>query len=165
MPGFSNNTDDFPIFSGIDRSTANGMLAKLLKRLGNFLSVLEGFGEINCSPDVMLDIFDRIEKRRVYFHVFYKGCRMGELNEGSLLCFWVAKLQPFHRSGVDSVRLNAKIALCLFINTVYFHCEKTGKEKKMAEHFIKDLYYALMYRDISKESLMLLAESFLDKKP
>jgi hypothetical protein len=27
-----------------------------------------------------------------------------------------------------------------------------------------DLYYSLLYRDISKESLMILAESFTDKK-
>ena len=162
----SNNPSDFPVFSRIDRSSANGILAKLIRLMENLPSVLgTDVGRLTSSQDVLLEIFDRIEKRRVYFHVFYKGCKMGELNEGSLLCFWIAKLQPFHHPGMDSSKLNAKISVCLFVNTIYFHSERTRQEKRIPEHFINDLYYSLLYRDISKESLMLLAESFLDKKP
>ena len=142
------------------------MLSKLvgvLEKQSAFFGI-DGRG-LGCSQDVLLEIFDRIEKRRVYFHIFYNGCKMGELNEGSLLCFWVSKLQPFSSPGMDSCKLNAKIALCLFVNTIYFHFEKMAQEKKMPKHFINDLYYALMYRDISKESLMILAESFFDEKP
>jgi hypothetical protein len=61
----------------------------------------------------MLEIIERVEKRRVYFHVFYDGCKMGELNEGALFCYWILKLQPFFYTGMDSNMLNAKISLCL----------------------------------------------------
>jgi len=161
----SNRLSDFPIFSRIDMNSANGAFAKLIRLLENLPSVLGmDAGGLTASQDVLLEIFDRIEKRRIYFHVFYNGCKMGELNEGSLLCFWIAKLQPFRHQRMDSSKLNAKISVCLFVNTIYFHSERTRQEKKIPEHFISDLYYALLYRDISKESLMLLAETFLDKK-
>jgi len=87
------------------------------------------------------------------------------LNEGALLCFWVAKLQPFYHPKIDSNKLNAKIAICLFTNAIYFYSEQTKQERKIPEHFINDLYYSLLYRDISKESLMVLTESFVNEKP
>ena len=63
-----------------------------------------------------------------------------------------------------ATKLNAKIAICLFTNAIYYHSEKTKKDRRIPNHFISDLYYSLVYRDISKESLMILAESFVDSK-
>jgi len=162
----SNKPDDFPVFSCIDKNTIDKMIVKMTKLLGNLTSVLNiDTTEITGSEDVLIEIFERIEKRRIYFHIFYNGCKMGELNEGALLCFWVAKLQPFYHPKIDSNKLNAKIAICLFTNAIYFYSEKTKQERKIPDHFINDLYYSLLYRDISKESLMVLTESFVNEKP
>jgi hypothetical protein len=162
----SNKPDDFPVFSCIDKNTIDKMTVKVTKLLGNLSSVLNiDPAEITGSEDVLIEIFERIEKRRIYFHIFYNGCKMGELNEGALLCFWVAKLQPFYHPKIDSNKLNAKIAICLFTNAIYFYSEQTKQERKIPEHFINDLYYSLLYRDISKESLMVLTESFVNEKP
>ena len=160
-PKKSNKLVDFPIFSNIDKGTFDQMAAKIVKLLGNLSSVLGiDTTEITRSEDVLIDIIERVEKRRIYFHVFYNGCKMGELNEGALLCFWIVKLHPFYHPRIDSNVLNAKIAICLFTNAIYYHSEKTKRERRIPDHFINDLYYSLVYRDISKEALMILAESF-----
>jgi len=165
----SNKTEDYPIFKRIDKPTISRFTDKLVTRIGNLSSVLNvKKSEIKYSHDIMIEIFDRIEKRRIYFHVFYNGCEMGELNEGALLSFWIAKLQPFKHPKLDSTKLNAKIAVCIFVNSIYCHNDKinnTNNERKIPEHSINDLYYSLLYRDISKEALMVLAESFVDEKP
>ena len=161
-----NKPKDFPLFSPIDKTTADQMATKLVKLLGNLSSVLGiDTTEIIRSDDVLLEIIERIEKRRIYFHVFYDGCEMGELNEGALFCFWIVKLHPFYHPKIESNILNTKIAICLFTNAIYYYSEKTKIERRIPGQFINDLYYSLVYRDISKESLMILAESFINEKP
>ena len=161
----ANKPGDFPVFSHIDKSAIDLMAAKIIRLLGNLSTVLGiATAEIIKSDEALIEIIERIEKRRVYFHIFYDGCEMGELNEGALLCFWIVKLHPFYHPKINSNTLNAKIALCLFTNAVYYHSEKTKKERRIPVHFINDLYYSLVYRDISKESLMILAKSFAEEK-
>ena len=161
----ANKPKDFPVFTHIEKSTVEQMAAKIKQLLGNLSNVLGAEpAEITISDDVLIEIIERVEKRRIYFHIFYNGCEMGELNEGALLCFWIVKLHPFYNPKINSNTLNAKIAICLFTNAVYYYSEKTKKERRIPEHFINDLYYSLVYRDISKESLMILAESFSDKR-
>jgi hypothetical protein len=152
---------DFPVFSHIDKYTIDQMLIKIIKLLGNLSSVLGiNTSEITYSENVLIEIVERIEKHRVYFHIFHDGCELGELNEGALLCFWIAKQHPFYHPKISSNTLNAKIAICLFTNAIYYYTEKMKLDKKISEHFINDLYYSLIFRDINKEALMILAGSF-----
>ena len=158
----ANKTKDFPVFSHIDKNTIDLMVAKIIILLGNLSTVLGiNTTEIIKSDDLLIEIIERVEKRRIYFHIFHDGCEMGELNEGALLCFWIVKLHPFYHPKINSSTLNAKIAICLLTNAIYYHSEKTKKDRRIPDHFINDLYYSLVYRDISKESLMILAESFV----
>jgi hypothetical protein len=160
----ANKPRDFPVFTQLDRSAIEQMSAKIVRYLGNLSAILGvDTTEVIKSDDVLIEIIERVEKRRIYFHVFYNGCEMGELNEGALLCFWIVKLHPFYHPKINSNTLNAKIAICLYTNAIYYHSDKTKVEKRIPEQFINDLYYSLLYRDISKESLMILAESFFDK--
>jgi len=167
----TNDIKEFPGFSEINKEMSDQMLEKLNYLLAGFSSksgIQEG--EIRYSNDILVKIFERIEKRRIYFHVFYRGCKLGELNEGALLCFWIAKLQPFHHPMKDSCILNASIASYVFAKTIELHQElqkRAGKQevRKVSDRFIRKLGYSLVYRDISKESLMLLAESFLEEDP
>jgi len=166
------DADKYPVFldiaeAGDDAKTFfDDRLAKLMDLLEKkYMPFLEPGGEsLDISENVLMEIFERVEKRRIYFHIFHK-CKMGELNEGALFCFWIAKLQPFHHPLIKTSKLNARLAAVLFANTIAFHLEKTGQKKEIPGHFGDSLVYALLYRDISKEALMILAESFLDKKP
>jgi len=161
----SNNLNDYPVFSNIDKTMVDRLATNLVKLLGNLSSVLHiDLTEIIYSKNMLMEIFERVEKRRIYFHIFYKGCKMGKLNEGALLCFWIVKLQPFYHPKIDTIKLNAKIAVCLFTNSIYFYLKHFNQKKSIPPHFVNDLYYSLLYRDISKEALMILAESFVDVK-
>jgi hypothetical protein len=108
----------------------------------------------------MTEIIERVEKRRIYFHIFHDKCKMGELNEASLICFWMLKLCPFSCSDIDTNELNAKIALCFLTNIVYYYQIKaTGRKFSISQQLLKEAYYAFRFRDLSKEAIMLLATS------
>ena len=110
----ANKIEDFPIFTSLDKITVQNMLAKIANYLHNISDIIKiDHGKIDTSMDIMYEIIERIEKRRIYFHIYYNGCKMGELNEGALMCFWINKLTPFHYNGIPNNILNAKVALCL----------------------------------------------------
>jgi len=155
----ANTPEEFPVFSKLDeRQTA------LLR--SRFKVYLQDF-EINCgihdictSDSVMIEIYERIEKRRIYFHIFY-NCKMGELNEGALMCFWVLKLMPFSHNNIPANELNAKIALYLLNNMLLFYAGKNNKKVNISNSLDIDLYYSFRFRDLSKESIMALAKSMI----
>jgi len=95
-------------------------------------------------------------------NIYYNGCKMGELNEGALMCFWIIKLNPFHVNGISNNILNVKIALCLFLNVLHYHTQKKNIKLHITEKTINDIYYTFRYRDLSKEAIMILAESLIN---
>ena len=156
----ANKPEEFPIFTKLDNGMARELLAKLNLYLKNFTQST-GIADITVHEDTLLEIFDRIEKRRGYFYIFYNGCKMGELNEGALMCFWIMKLCPFTCLKVPPDILNAKIVLFLFNKVLSLVAVKSNKQVNITEQTVKNLYYSLRFRDISKESLMLLAKSLI----
>jgi len=156
----ANKPEEFPVFTKLDNNMAHDLLVKLNLYLNDFTQST-GIENILVHEDSLLEIFDRIEKRRIYFHIFYNGCKMGELNEGALMCFWIVKLCPFTCSKVPPDILNAKIALFLFNRVLSLVSVKLHKKVCITEQTVKDLFYSFRFRDISKESLMLLAGSMI----
>ncbi|MCL2443207.1 MAG: hypothetical protein FWD13_07050 [Treponema sp.] len=156
----ANKPEDFPIFTKLDGDMARELLIKLNLYLSDF-SQSTGIRNIVIHEETLLEIFDRIEKRRIYFHIFYNRCKMGELNEGALMCFWIIKLFPFTCSNVPPDILNAKIAVFLFDKVLSLVAAKLNKQVNITEQIVKDIYYSFRFRDISKESLMLLAGSLI----
>jgi hypothetical protein len=156
---------DFPFFDGTDENALRLLFSKLEYYLKNITSVLgiKNSNEIYCDMPVLIDIFNRIEMRRIYFHIFHK-VEMGELNEGCLLCFWVLKFMPFKHAGFSNVALNVKIAACIFLNMSTYVASKENKTVNKRAEVINDLMYAFQYRDLSKEALMILAKSFIKNK-
>jgi hypothetical protein len=159
----ANKIEEFPIFTPLDKTTVQNMLAKIISYLHNISDILKiNHNKIDTSMDTMYEIIERIEKRRIYFHIFYNGCKMGELNEGALMCFWIIKLTPFHFEGISNNILNARIALCLFMNVLHYHTQKENIKLNITEKMVNDIYYAFRFRDLSKEAIMILAESLIN---
>jgi len=155
----ANTPAEFPVFTKLDERQTALLRSKFKAYLNNF--------EQNCnitnivtSDSVMMEIYERIEKRRIYFHIFY-DCKMGELNEGALMCFWILKLMPFSHQVIPANELNANIALYLLINMLIFHARKTNKKVNISKSLSSDLYYSFRFRDISKEAVMALARSMI----
>ncbi|MCL2802292.1 MAG: hypothetical protein FWD28_11110 [Treponema sp.] len=156
----ANKPEEFPVFTKLDNNMARELLEKLNIYINNFIQST-GITDIIVHEDTLLEIFDRIEKRRVYFHIFYNRCKMGELNEGALMCFWIIKLHPFSCKKLPPDILNSKIALFLFNRVLCLVAAKMQKKVNITEHIVKDIYYSFRFRDVSKESLMLLAGSLI----
>jgi len=115
---------------------------------------------VSCSVDVLFDIFERVEMRKAYFHVFYDGKIMSEQNETSLICFWILKLSPFF----DAKRgqsINATFAVYLFLCMLTRVNSAKGRDTTFTREYVDNLRYAFLYRDISKEAIMLAADTFL----
>jgi len=155
----ANTPEEFPVFTKLDER----QIALLRSRFKAYLNDFElncGIANTITSDSVMMEIYERIEKRRIYFHIFY-NCKMGELNEGALMCFWIIKLMPFSHQSVPANELNAKIALYLLINMLIFHSGKINKKVNISNSLNNDLYYSFRFRDISKEAIMVLARSMI----
>jgi len=159
----ANKIEEFPIFTPLDKITVQNMLLKMESYLHNISDIIKiDHKKIETSMDIIYEIIERIEKRRIYFHIYYNGCKMGELNEGALMCFWINKLNPFHHNGIPNNILNAKIALCLFLNVLHYHTQKENILLNITENMVNDIYYAFRFRDLSKEAIMILAESLIN---
>jgi len=125
---------------------------------------------------IIREIISRVEKRKVYFHLFHKGLEMGELNESALYCFWILKLHPFkHKTSFDDSankwdtdKVNLLIALHLFLGAARLTIKELHKQGKLtsdkfepSESFLRNLAYSFKYHDLSKEAIMTLAASLV----
>ena len=160
----SNKPDDFPIFLSPESSeikkNIEGTVPKLLQNVVHILGI-EDQPEIYVDYETMCEIVSRVEKRRVYFHIFYDGIQMGELNEGALICFWILKLMPFKHVAISNSTLNAKIAYSFLLNLLFYVASKTEKRVNVKKAVMEQILYAFKYRDLSKEAIMALMESLL----
>jgi hypothetical protein len=154
------NPEDFPVFPPLDKDVLRESLRKLYGYLGKFYKRY-GIKPIPSQGDVLIEAIERIEKRRVYFHIFHDRLRMGELNEGALMCFWIIKLHPFCHQRIDTERLNAVIAVYVLASVVSHVARTRGKQVNLSQEIASSIFYAFRYRDISKEAIMLLAESLI----
>jgi hypothetical protein len=163
---------DFPQFTPPDSSMVRAWANKLKDYfLHNVITALniQNRSELKFNRDVLYEIFTRIEKRRVYFHIYHSGMEMGEINEGALLCFWILKLMPCQMKGISASLLNTKIAYIIFVNLLHYVANESNKKAgagtklhvNIKKRLMDDLLYAFQYRDLSKEAIMALAESYL----
>jgi len=159
----ANNTNQFSQYEPADEETMGRLMNRLQSYIQNIAGVLmiDNPADIFCRVEVLYEIFNRVEMRRLYFYIFHKGIDMGELNEGSLLCFWILKLMPFEHEKFPNITINVKIASCLFINMLKYVAKKKGRRVNLKGSTIDYLTYAFMFRDLSKEAIMALAESLL----
>jgi hypothetical protein len=117
-------------------------------------------GATLCRKGVLFDIVERVEKRRVYFRIFH-NIVMSERNETSLYCFWILKLAPFFDSENPDRHINVTFALFLFLRMIQSVKRGAGNHTSVNHKSVQNLYYAFLYRDISKEAIMLAADTLL----
>jgi len=161
----ANKPEDFPIYSHPDNAKMERLMSKVPQFLHNIAAVLQikNPSELQVCQETMYEILTRVEKRRVYFHIYYNGKKMGERNEGALICFWILKLMPFRHDNIPNATLNVKIAYTFFMNMLYYEAahSKIKRKVNVKSDLLTNTLYAFMYRDLSKEAIMALAESLL----
>ena len=164
----SNNIDDFPKFKNLEIDSAALKLIEFFKYYNKVLKTLGIKSEdIIFSRKDIFTIFQLIEKRRIYFKIFY-GSKLGEFNISALTCFWILKIHPFrHKDKKESSLINTQIAYYFFIESLYSHIKyinkkfKTNKKLNITYKIANNLFYSFHYRDLSKEALMSLTDSLI----
>jgi hypothetical protein len=155
-----NKPEDFPYFTPLDLHDVNYHLNEFYKYYKKVLELSKiPSADVTVAKSVLVEIITRIEKRRVYFKVFYNS-QMSELNEIALWAFWIVKLEPFKHKDQNRP-INELLALYFFFHRIEQTARARGKRVRINERIIKVLFYDLRYRDISKEALMTLAESLI----
>jgi len=155
--------EEFPIYSQPDSATMQQLMNKIPQFLHNIAAVLQikSPNEILVCQETLYEILTRVEKRRVYFHIYYDGKKLGERNEGALICFWILKLMPFKHDTIPTSTLNVKIAYTFFINMLYYEAAHSKRKVNIKSDLLTNTLYAFKYRDLSKEAIMAMAESLL----
>jgi len=152
----------YPRYVPLTPAAAHGRYRKLDALLRLFTRHAAGFGydDVTCHRKVLFDIIDRVEKRRVYFRVFH-GITMSEQNETALYCFWIAKRAPFVNRKDPDHRINAYFAAFLFLRMLRVVGIKTRRPVSVDGKYVENLVYALLYRDLSKEAIMAMADALM----
>ncbi|MDE6284642.1 MAG: hypothetical protein K2M17_02755 [Bacilli bacterium] len=115
------------------------------------------------NPAALHDIITRVDMREDYFIYFHNGTKINEFKRISLLAFWINKLRPFtYMEEVEdkiptAAKINERFATFLIMGTVT-RFSPNALQSPYIKAMIKELTYALRFRDISKEGLMMVLE-------
>lgn len=125
---------------------------------------------IYINEEAVMAIIAKVDQRRKYFKYFH-GLDMSEYKEVALICFWYVKLHPICSISKEVMEediaelksINEKMAVYYLLTTLKAILKKkkmsTDKVDSLPDEYIKELIYSLVYRDLSKEALILLVES------
>lgn len=116
--------------------------------------------DIVCRRDVFFDIIERVAMRRVYFHIFHNKI-MSERNAMSHICFWILKLTPIFNAKNQSQPISALFSVYLLMNMLKRVSAGKNKQLVLNHDFAKNIAYAFIYRDISKEAIMAISDALL----
>ena len=85
-----------------------------------------------------------------------------EYKEMALYCCWILKLRPFwiDESNRSSERINEKFALHLYVSLLKKYNEDFSEEDGRNRLHIRELLYSFRFRDITKESMILMLEPY-----
>lgn len=127
--------------------------------------------DIIHSKQAILDIITRIDKRNEYFQYFHRIKTINEFKNTALLIYWINKLHPFmcvesNNLDEDSLNvyanINEKFSIFLLMGIIMKHNPQflgsSDERPGYLGKFIDEIEYSLRFRDISKESLILLLE-------
>ena len=113
--------------------------------------------EIFINEYNLMEVVERVSKRKYYYKVFHGIEHLSEFKEIALICFWICKLKPF-------VVLNPTSSLCASANelfAVHLIISLLEASKGQAENFhypdeitLKNIVYGLKYQDLTKEALI-----------
>lgn len=121
--------------------------------------------DILVDDSSISEILIRVDKRKDYFKIFHNKTDIDELKEAALIVYWLLKFRPFSVSvslpeiAQKYVDINERFALFLLLGAVKRAVDMKGVEFSLKNDYIDLLGYAFRYWDLSKEAMMLVAET------
>lgn len=157
------------------RPHIDNLWLKIVDVIDSFEKYVNETGDLCFEKDIEIDqillgeILVRIDKRKDYFIIFHDATYMNEVKEAGLLAYWLLKLKPFKvKTDNDDLfkkhrHINEKFAVFV----LYSVLKEEAKRNENMEFYISDKYtkkilYAFKFWDLSKESLMLIAETLCE---
>lgn len=151
----------------------------LWDKIKDVIDSLERFvnksGDLNFESDIEIDlillseILVRIDKRKDYFIIFHDATYMNEVKEAGLMAYWIIKFKPFRvkTDNEDILKkhrhINEKFAIFVLYSVLK---EEESRSENMffsvTGEYTKKVLYAFKFWDLSKESLMLIAETLCE---
>lgn len=123
-------------------------------------------GEAKIDFAVLGEIVVRIDKRKEYFSIYHSTERINDVKEAALFAYWILKFRPFsmpdESNSERTTQLNEGFAAFLLFSAVKEDCRKNHRAFHVSEGYISRLMYGLRYWDLSKESMMLIAETLCE---
>lgn len=124
---------------------------------------------VHVDEDIVLSIIAKVDQRRKYFEYFHQ-LEMSEYKEMALICFWYIKLHPIsitqdvdNRNSHAYSSINEKLAVYFMFSTFRSMLKTSGLSTyildSISKKYVRELIYSFTFRDISKEAMILLAES------
>jgi hypothetical protein len=115
------------------------------------------------SGEALIDIIIRVDKRKAYFY-FFHSLVINECKTVGLYAYWFLKLRPIqiydkrfeNNSTAESVNESFALHLLLF---VLRGIGRLPSPIKGDEPYLKELLYSFRFRNISIDSMLVLADS------
>lgn len=119
--------------------------------------------------ELINEIYIRVDKRKDYYWIFHKT-KLNEIREAALTAFWILKFKPFLIIDQEKCRMefnvNTGFAAYIILSAAGEYISRIYGEGKTFEikdeEFLTRFRYSLKYWDLSKESLMMIAESLCE---
>ena len=120
------------------------------------------YESVKTNISTLRDIIVRVHKRKHYFKVFHNEMITSEYKETALYCYWFLKLRPLwiDPANKSSDRINEKFALHLYISLLKKYNEGFSESDGINRLHIRELLYSFRFRDITKESMILMLEPY-----
>ena len=137
---------------------------KLDSLLQDFCKASGGYAykAVSVNKSTIRDIIVRVHKRKHYFKVFHNDMVTSEYKETALYCYWILKLRPLwiEPSVKRAERINEKYALHLYVSLLKKYNETFSEKDGINKKHIKELLYSFRFRDMTKESMILMLEPY-----
>lgn len=122
--------------------------------------------EVCIQRAILPRVILRVDKREGYFVVFHKGTQINEIKQAALVAYWIIKFKPFMITSDDPERvhhyshINEGFAFFYILSACKQYAEKNHYTMRDVSSRLKDeIMYAFTYWDLSKESVILMAET------
>lgn len=152
-----------------ERSSYNDCI-EFLSHFNDFLHQLSLTpDQVVIHHDMIPRILLRVDKRKEYFMKFHRGTKINEIKQTALMAYWILKFKPFmmHSGDVNLDRkyrrINEGFSAYLLFSAFARHAEVNGSYMKtISRNLRSEFMYALTYWDLSKEAVILIAETMAE---
>lgn len=141
----------------------------LLDTFGVFVEMHKDIeiGDFEANIVLLTEALVRIDKRRDYFMIFHDDTDMNEIKEAALLAYWILKFKPFSvkNEGVEKKyrQINEAFAVFVIYSVIKEVSERNSDMKfSISKGYNAKIIYAFKFWDLSKEAIMLVAESLCE---